>query len=106
MHMNDKPPIDETNQDNKKNPRSITLVWNVPTDVIREWTALPQEELQSFSLIMDALLDDIDDTLAVTAMNSTLFPVAANELRKRLKDFRLSLENMPLPTEAQTKKLH
>lgn len=100
------PDVQNEQDDKKEDLRDFNLIWNVPQDVFDEWNTLPPEERQSVGLILDFLLDEVDSTLAMAAINTKLFPVAAHELTKRLKDFRLSLKNMPLPTEAQPKKLH
>jgi len=105
--MNTKNPITEAGQDNTtEDLREFNLLWNVPQDVFDEWNALPSEEHQSIGFILDSLLDEIDNTLAIAAINTKLFPVAASELKKRLKDFRLSLKDLPFPGEAASKKLH
>ncbi len=105
--MNAKTPITETGQDDKtEDLREFNLIWNVPQDVFNEWSKLSSEEHQSIGLILDSLLDEIDDPLAIAAINTKLFPVAANELKKRLKDFRLSLKDLPFPGEVTSKKLH
>jgi hypothetical protein len=86
-------------------PNEFSLLWTLPNDVASEWTALSKEELWSLSLILESLLSEIDKTLAVVAINAKLLPIAANELKKCLKDFRLSLKDTPFPKEAATKTL-
>ncbi len=105
--MNTKKPTTEAEQnDTKEDLREFNLMWNVPQDVFAEWSTLSSEEHQSAGLILDSLLDEIDNTLAIVAINTKLFPVAANELKKRLKDFRLSLKDTSFPKGSQTGKLH
>ncbi len=97
---------EEQNDDTAHDSASNGIGWVIPEDVLVEWEKLSEEELSSLSLVMNALLEEINNTLATTALNARLLPVAANELTKRLRDFRMSLKDMPFPKNSERKRLH
>lgn len=83
---------------------SATIVWTVPQDVTDEWKRLSPEELVSIYTIVNSLLEEVDNTLAVVSINTELLPLAAQRMRESLKKFRLSLADLPLPQGVSTRK--
>ncbi len=103
--MSQQDPSSREEEENETTSLADGIAWSVPQDVINEWVKLSPEDCHALSLVLDSVFTEINNTLATVAINTEILPAAAEELAKRLREFRLSLKDMPVGN-TRLKKLH